>query len=172
MAKSVARRGHKTSPKIVDRAIVNRRARFDYVLGDELRVGLQLNGAEVKAARLGRASLRGSYVVPRRGKMPNHSELYLLNAQFTLQNNARTIDNTTTVDSRERKILATRQQIDRFITAKDSGFTIIPTKLLTTGRFIKLVIALGRGKKNYDKRASIREKDLRRENAKFVKRAR
>lgn len=172
MAKSVARRGHKTSPKIVDRAIVNRRARFDYVLGDELRVGLQLNGAEVKAARLGRASLRGSYVVPRRGKMPNHSELYLLNAQFSLQNNTRQAENKTTVDARDRKVLATRKQIDQLIAAKGAGSTIVPTKLLTQGRFVKLVIALGKGKKTYDKRAAIREKDLRRDSAKFMKNGR
>lgn len=172
MAKSVTRRGHRTSQQNVEKAVVNRRARFDYVLGEELTVGLVLTGAEVKAARLGRVSLRGSYVVPRRGAKTNRPELYLLNSQFTLQNNAPQAENATTVDSRERKVLATRQQIDRFIAAKDSGSTIIPTKLLTHERFIKLVIALGRGKKTYDKRAAIREKDLRRENAKFAKRVR
>lgn len=172
MMKSITRRGHRTSQRNTEKLIVNRRARFDYELGEELVVGLVLTGAEVKSARFGRVSLRGSYVVPRRGALVNRPELYLLNAQFTLQNNARQADNTTVVDSRERKILATRQQIDRFIAAKNSGLTIIPTKLLPTGRFIKLVIALGRGKKNYDKRATIRENDLRRENAKFIKRSR
>ena len=154
-----------SQPKVV----VNRRARFDYTLGDELIVGIELTGAEVKAARFGKVSLTGAYVVTRRNSQKNNSELYLINAGFTLENNARGVEKHTTFDDRQRKLLAKRKEIDSLVEAKNSGLTIIPTKLLAPGRYIKLVIALGKGKKNYDKRHAIRERDLSRETQRLAK---
>ena len=159
----------KAGKKVAEKSVVNRRARFDYQLGDELIVGLALTGAETKAARFSEVSLRGSYVVPRNyGKNP---ELFLINAGFTLPNFSRKSfqDSSTKIDTRERKILAKRKEIDRFLDAKKSGMSIIPVKLLTHGRYIKLVIALGKGKKLYDKRETIKRKDQQRENAKIIK---
>ncbi len=137
--------------------IVNRRARFDYELGEDLVVGLSLNGREVRAARQGHVQLRGAYVTIR------DEELWLNNASFSIVNNEKGTHGAPTVDSSVRKLLAKRKQIDHLADSKKQGMTIIPTKLLTEGRFIKLVIALGKGKKNWDKRQTIKKRDLERE---------
>ena len=171
MSKKSARRGHKTVAKASSAAIVNRRAGFDYELGDALTVGLALTGAETKAARLGRVNLRGSYVMPRENRETGRAELFLINASFSLATNAAKNSGqpTSAVDTRARKILAKRREIDHLAAGRANGLTIIPTKLLTRGRFVKLVVALGKGKKKYDKRETIRRKDLSRENAAIVK---
>ena len=171
MSKNSARRAHKTSRKpALATAVINRRASFDYALSDQLTVGLALTGAEVKAARTGRVNLRGAYVTSLSDS--RKAELYLINASFSLANNAPKGSGASaaTVDTRPRKILAKRREIDHLIDAKTSGLTIVPTKLLPTGHFVKLVIALGKGKKKFDKRESIKRKDQVRENAKYLKR--
>ncbi|QCT42111.1 SsrA-binding protein SmpB [Candidatus Nanosynbacter featherlites] len=138
-------------------AVVNRRARFDYELGEEIIAGLVLTGAEVRAARDGHVQLKGAFVSLR------NDELWLNNASFSLRLNVRGQANSKSVDTSARKLLASRKQIDRFAAAKQQGLTIVPTKLLTNGRFIKIVIALGRGKKRYDKRETIKRRDQDRE---------
>jgi len=135
--------------------ITNRRASFDYFLDDELTAGIALTGAETKAARLGHVQLKGSYVTIK------GNELWLVNASFSLTSNTR--GEGKTVDTRDRKLLAHRKQIDKLITAKNSGLTIVPVKMLTHGQHIKVVIATGRGKKQYDKRAALKKKDMDRE---------
>jgi SsrA-binding protein len=138
-------------------AITNRRARFDYELSDELVVGLELTGPEVRAAREGHVQLKGAFVSVR------GNELWLNNASFSLRLNQRGQQNARTIDTRPRKILAKRREINRFIDSRKSGTTIVPTKLLTHGRYIKLVIALGKGKKKHDKRETIKRRDQDRE---------
>lgn len=138
-------------------AVVNRRARFDYELGEEIVAGLVLTGPEVRAARDGHVQLKGAFVSLR------NDELWLNNASFSLRLNVRGQANSKSVDTSARKLLASRKQIDRFAAAKQQGLTIVPTKLLTNGRFIKIVIALGRGKKHYDKRETIKRRDQDRE---------
>ena len=138
-------------------AVVNRRARFDYELGEEILAGLVLTGPEVRAARDGHVQLKGAFVSLR------NDELWLNNASFSLRLNVRGQANSKSVDTSARKLLASRKQIDRFAAAKQQGLTIVPTKLLTNGRFIKIVIALGRGKKRYDKRETIKRRDQDRE---------
>lgn len=140
-------------------AIVNRRARFDYELGDEIVAGLQLTGPEVRAARDGHVQLKGAYVSLAKG------ELWLTNASFSLRLNQRGQDDRT-IDTSPKKLLASRKQIDTLEYRKKDGFTVVPTKLLTKGKYIKLVIALGKGKKNYDKRQTIKKRDLERDNKK------
>lgn len=137
--------------------IVNRRARFDYELGDEIVAGLALTGPEVKAARNSHVQLKGSYV------SINRDELWLNNASFSLKSNQPNDKGGLTVDLSPRKLLASRKQIDSLAAQKKAGMTIVPTKLLTSGRYIKIVIALGKGKKNYDKRQAIKKRDLARE---------
>lgn len=134
-------------------AVVNRRASFDYALDDELVVGLALTGPETRAAREGHVQLKGSFVTIR------GSELWLNNASFSLKLNERGNANARTVDTAPRKLLAKRKQIDALAAEKQSGMTIVPLRLLTTGRYIKLVIALGKGKKKYDKRETIKRRD-------------
>ena len=138
-------------------AVVNRRARFDYELGEEIVAGLALTGPEVRAARDGHVQLKGAFVSLR------NDELWLNNASFSLRLNVRGQANTKSVDTSARKLLASRKQIDRFAAAKPQGLTIVPTKLLTNGRFIKIIIALGRGKKRYDQRETIKRRDQDRE---------
>lgn len=135
-------------------SIVNRRASFEYELGEDLVVGLELTGAEVKAARLHHVQLKGSYVTVKQ------DQLWLINASFSVKTGERGGGNT--VNTRDRRILAHRRQIDKFIEHKKQGLTIVPRKLLVDGRYIKLVIAEGRGKKLYDKRQAIKKRDLER----------
>lgn len=144
-------------------AIVNRRARYDYELGDEFVVGMSLTGREVRAARLGHIQLKGSYVNLR------HGELWLTNASFSIVNNQKGETNARTVDDTPRKLLAKRREIELLEAAKKQGMTIVPTKLLTPGRYIKLVIALGKGKKRYDKRQTLKKRDEERDTRRALK---
>jgi len=144
------------------RAIVNRRASFDYALADELVTGISLTGREARAARDGRVQLKGSFVTIR------NNELWLNNASFSLVLNTKN-ESDTSVDTSPRKLLAKRREIDELADRNHQGMTIVPLKLLTQGRHIKLVIALGKGKKNYDKRNSIKLRDQERENKRLTK---
>jgi SsrA-binding protein len=143
--------------------IVNRRARFDYELGDEIVAGLVLTGPEVRAARDGHIQLRGSYVTIK------DSELWLNNASFSLKLNQAGQIGARSVDTTVRKLLASRKQIETLADQKHKGMSIIPVKLLTNGRFIKLVIALGKGKKNYDKRETLKRRDQERDAKRMMK---
>lgn len=145
------------------KAIVNRRARFDYELGDEIIAGLVLTGQEVRAARDGHIQLKGSFVTIR------NNELWLNNASFSLKQNQKGDPNARTVDTEPRKLLANRKQIDTLAAKKKSGLTIVPTRLLTTQKYIKIVIALGKGKKNYDKRETLKRRDQERDSRQALK---
>jgi SsrA-binding protein len=134
--------------------IINRRARYDYELGDSLVVGLQLTGAETKALRIGHGQLRGAYVTERNG------ELWLINCQITGDHGLPISESDQT---RSRKILAKRREIETLADAKVQGNTIVPLELLTHGRYIKLRIAVGRGKKHYDKRETLKRRQQERE---------
>jgi SsrA-binding protein len=130
--------------------IVNRRARHDYELGDSLVVGLQLSGAETKSLRMGHGQLRGAYVTVKDG------ELYLLNAAVSPSSGIPISEQDQT---RTRKLLAKKREIEALIEAKQQGRTIVPLEMLTGGRFIKLRIAVGKGKKTYDKRQTLKKRD-------------
>ncbi|MBR3320183.1 SsrA-binding protein [Candidatus Saccharibacteria bacterium] len=121
---------------------VNRRAHFDYTLGDELIVGMSLTGPEVRLIRDHHVQLKGSFVTIR------NNELWLNN--LTL--GAETAPNI--------RLLATKKQISALAREKVAGSTIVPVKLLGGSRHIKLVIALGKGKKKYDKRETIKKRDI------------
>lgn len=134
--------------------ITNRRARFDYELGDSLVVGLELLGTEAKALRMGHGQLRGAHVTEKGG------ELWLINAQIT---SSKGVPISEQDQTRSRKLLAKRKEIDNLIAARQNGNTIVPLELLTNGRYIKLRIAVGRGKKRYDKRETIKRRQQERE---------
>lgn len=130
--------------------IVNRRARHDYELGDSLVVGMVLTGAETKSLRLGHGQLRGAYV------QAKDNELWLVNAAI---NGTRGIPIDEAGQTRNRRLLAKRREIDALIEAKQQGRTIVPLEMLTGGRYIKLRIAVGRGKKLYDKRQTLKKRE-------------
>ena len=127
-----------------DTVTVNRRAHFDYSLSDELTVGMSLTGEQVRLIRDHHVQLKGSFVTLRKG------ELWLNN--LTL--GSETIRNI--------RLLVTKKQLRDFARVKQDGYTIVPTKLLGNERFIKLVVAVARGKKKYDKRQNIKERDIER----------
>jgi SsrA-binding protein len=135
-----------TAPK----AISNRRARHDYELGDSLVAGIELTGAETKSLRMGHGQLRGAYVTVK------GDELFLINAQITGTTGAKIEESEQT---RARKLLVKRKQINSMLEAKQQGNTIVPLELLTGGRYIKLRISVGRGKKLYDKRQTLKARD-------------
>ena len=135
------------------RQITNRRAKFDYELGDSFVVGIALSGAETKALRMGHGQLQGAYVTVKDG------ELWLVNAAISPSSGIPISEQDQT---RSRKLLAKRREINQMVDAKQQGRTIIPTEILTGGRFIKLRIAMGRGKKHYDKRQVLKARDQKR----------
>ena len=155
----------KKKPDKKPSAIVNRRARFDYALGDELTAGLALTGPEGRAARDGHVQLKGAYVQLR------SSELWLQGASFSLKLNERGKPSARTIDTEPRKLLAHRKQIEALEASKAQGNSIVPLRLQTGGRFIKLVIAVGKGKKRYDKRETLKRRDQEREAHRAIKSA-
>ena len=130
--------------RVSDSVTVNRRARYDYVLGDELSVGMVLSGSEVRLIRDHHVQLKGAFVTIK------DDELWLNN--LTL--GSETVRNI--------KLLATRRQITALMREKIDGSTIVPVRLLGGSRHIKLVIAVGKGKKKYDKREAIKKRDIER----------
>ncbi len=146
--------------KVQTKRISNRRARFDYELGDSLVVGLELSGAEVKNLRMGHGQLRGAYVTVK------DNQLFLINATVA-GNSGIPIDESD--QTRPRKLLAKRREINALIEAKTQGRTIVPLEILTGSRFIKLKIAVGKGKKRYDKRQIIKQRESQRLANSFIK---
>ncbi|MCA9328992.1 SsrA-binding protein SmpB [Candidatus Saccharibacteria bacterium] len=132
------------------KTIQNRRARFDYELSDNFVLGMILNGRETKALRLGHGQLQGAYVTIKEG------ELWLVNASI---HGTKGIPIGDTEVTRTRKLLAKQREINQLIAAKQQGRNIIPTEILIGGRFIKLRVALGKSKKQYDKRQTLKKRD-------------
>ena len=121
---------------------LNRRAHYDYQLGEELTVGMSLSGLEVRAIRDHHVQLKGAFVTIR------NNELWLNNLTLGVDT------------ARNIKLLATKRQITALNREKIAGSTIVPVRLLGGSRYIKLVIAVGKGKKKYDKRETIKKRDL------------
>ncbi len=142
--------------------IQNRRAKFDYHLEDSLVVGIVLNGRETKALRLQRGQLQGAYVMIRDG------QLWLINAQI---HGTTGIPISADETTRDRKLLAKKREINKLIQAKQQGKSILPLEILTHSRYIKLRIAVGRGKKQYDKRQTIKQRDDQRNSRRALKNA-
>lgn len=143
--KKSARKAARKATKRPATVTLNRRARYDYFLSDELSTGMVLTGDQVRSIRDHHVQLKGSFVTIRNG------ELWLNNLTLGAET-------TTNI-----KLLATKKQILALAAAKTDGKTIVPTKLLAGGRHIKLIIAIGTGKKKYDKRETIKQRDLDRE---------
>lgn len=139
-----------------DILIKNKKAGFDYSLMDSFTAGIVLTGTEIKSIRMGKASLTDSYC------LMVHGELWVKNTQISVYENG-TYNNH--FPKRDRKLLLTKRElrkIDRAV--KDTGFTVIPLKLyLNEKGLAKMDIAIAKGKKTYDKRETLKEKDDRRQ---------
>ena len=135
----------------------NKKARFNYEILSEHQAGLVLLGSEVKPTRNGQASISEAYCVFKGG------ELYITN--MNISNSKQNVGVFLHDTTRERKLLLKRKELDKLKEEQtQKGLTIIPLKLLLTDSgLIKLVIGVGRGKKNFDKRISIKEKDIHRD---------
>lgn len=136
--------------------ILNKRANFDYEILDKYEAGLVLTGTEIKSIRLGKASIAESFCEFHHGELfviNSHIEEYLYGTQFNHKTKS------------DRKLLLQKRELRKL--EKDSqnkGLTIIPLRLFTNEKGLaKLEIALCRGKKNFDKRETIKDRDVKRD---------
>jgi SsrA-binding protein len=132
--------------------ILNRKAHFNYQIEEEFEAGIQLVGSEVKSIRLGKVSLNESYIANIRG------ELHLVNANISIYENANNFNHD---PIRARKLLLHKKQISKLISKMEvKGYSIIPLKITFNKKnFVKVIIGLGKGKKLYDKRETIKKRD-------------
>ncbi|MFO0920506.1 MAG: SsrA-binding protein SmpB [Candidatus Saccharimonadales bacterium] len=140
--------------------ITNRRAKFDYNLQDDYVAGIVLTGGETKSLRKGHGHLRGSYVTFK------NNEPYLTNATITGDSSIIINEEDQT---KARKLLLKKKEINQLLAAKNQGLTVVPIELLIKGKYIKLRISAGKGKKLYDKREVIKKRDQNRINNKELK---
>lgn len=143
--------------------IVNRRARFDYELGETISAGIMLSGPEVRGARLGHVRLTGSYANMKDG------ELWLTNMSISIPDTAQAAVGEKEL-STPKKLLVTKKELLQVEEAKKQGMTIVPTRLFTTGRFIKIELSIARGKKTHDKRETIKRRQQDRDAKRELKR--
>lgn len=136
--------------------IKNKRASFDYEFVDTFTAGIVLTGTEIKSIRAGKASLVDTYCYVNNGEMWVKNMYVALYTEGSYNNH---------VERRERKLLLNRKEIRNLQEeTKAPGFTIVPVRLFINEKGLaKMVIALARGKKEYDKRQTLREKEDRRE---------
>ena len=141
--------------------IINRKARHNYFIEDEFEAGIVLTGTEIKSVRAGNCNIRDSYGIVR------NNEVFLLN-MFIGEYKEGNIFNHE--ETRNRKLLLHKKEIKKICEALEiKGLTIIPLKAYFKGKNLKIVLGICRGKKNYDKREALKEKDLKREVAKKLK---
>ena len=140
----------------------NRKAFFDYFIEERYEAGLVLEGWEVKAIRAGRAQIKEGYVVIRDGA------LYLIGAHISPLNSASTHINPDT--TRTRKLLLHAAEISKLIgRVEQRGFTLVPLNLHYKGGLVKCEIGLAKGKKQYDKRATEKDRDWQRDKQRLAR---
>ena len=139
----------------------NREAKHNYFLENFTEAGIELVGCEVKSARAGKVNLKDSYVIIRNG------EAFLINAFFSKFDKTA---NFAPDERRNRKLLLNKAEIAKFERkTKEKGLTIVPTKIYFKDSFIKIEIALAKGKHLFDKRADKRKSDLNRDAQRAIK---
>lgn len=143
--------------------IKNRRATFDYEISDTFTAGLVLTGTEIKSIRAGKAGLTDTYCVVDNGEVWVKG-MYIAEYFYGSYNNHNA--------RRDRKLLLNKKEIAKLAKAnEDVGFTIVPLRLfISENGYAKLVIGIGRGKKSYDKRQSIKEREDKRSIDRMFKR--
>ena len=140
----------------------NRKARFNYEIGEAVEAGIQLTGTEVKSLRESRANIAESYVSPEGG------EVWLINANIPEYKQASRFNHE---PRRARKLLLHKRQMDRLVGAvQREGMTIVPLKLYFNARgMAKVEIALAKGKQLHDKRETEKKRDWQREKARLMR---
>ena len=141
--------------------ILNRKASFNYFIQEEIECGIVLTGTEIKAVREGKANIKDSYAIIR------NNECFLLNMHISEYKEGNIFNHE--VD-RTRKLLLHKKEILKLKTSlEQEGLTLIPLKLYFKDNKLKVSLGICKGKKLYDKRESIKEKDQNREASKLMK---
>ncbi|HIT22739.1 MAG TPA: SsrA-binding protein SmpB [Candidatus Scybalousia intestinigallinarum] len=141
--------------------IVNRVARHDYFIEDEYECGMVLTGTEIKSIRLGKANIKDSYAVIK------NREIFLLNMFISHYKEGNIFNHN---ETRTRKLLLHRSEILKLNDkVRLEGYTLIPLKIYFVKGKAKLLLGVCKGKKNYDKREALKEKDIKRQVAKDLK---
>ena len=130
----------------------NSRANYDFLISQKIEAGLVLTGAEVKSLRFNTGSIRSSFIIEKKG------ELWISNSYIKKYNNS---SNTNYDPTRDRKLLISKKELNKIIgLTKQGGLSIVPILLYFNDKGLaKLSFGLGKGKKKYDKRQSIKDKD-------------
>ena len=141
--------------------IVNRQASFNYFIEETYEAGIVLTGTEIKSIRLGKCNIKDSYVIIR------NNEAFLLNAHISPYEQGNIFNHE---ETRTRKLLLNKKEILKLNDKLNiEGYTLIPLKIYFVKSRAKVLVGVCKGKKNYDKRESIKEKDLQRELSKNAK---
>lgn len=139
----------------------NKKAYHDYFVDEEIEAGIELVGTEVKSVRLGRVNLKDSYVSCKTG------EAILIGVHISPYEQGSIFNHE---PLRERRLLLHKKEINKLIgLTSQQGYTLIPLKLYFKGQRVKLALGLCRGKKNFDKRAAIAERDAKRNMDRAIK---
>jgi SsrA-binding protein len=140
----------------------NRKARHDYLIVDQYEAGLVLTGTEVQSLRLGKANLKDSYAKVKDGEVWLY-QVHISAYPFAYYNNHEPL--------RVRKLLLHKREITRlYAKANEQGYTLVPLKLYFKGGKAKITLALAKGKREFDKRQSIRDREQKREMDRVLKR--
>ena len=140
----------------------NRRANYDYEILETVEAGLVLQSSEIKSIRDNRVNLAGSYAFPSNGEMWLHNA-HIAQYPYSRGENHHPL--------RSRKLLLKKQELRKYTSAaQQKGFSIVPLKLYISGHYAKITIGIGRGKRRYDKRKAIMEKERSREAKEAIKR--
>lgn len=141
--------------------ILNRKARYDYEIEDTYEAGIVLTGTEIKSIRIGKVNIKDSYAIIR------NNEIYLLNTHISLYEEGNRFNHD---EDRTRKLLLHKREI---LKLKDKleieGYTLVPLKIYFVKNKAKVLIGVAKGKKNYNKKETIKERDIQREMEKSLK---
>lgn len=144
-------------------AIFNKKSKFNFKIEDIYESGIILEGWERKPILKRQINLDASYVIIK------NSEIFLLNAVITPEGTALSVGDC--VKDRMRKLLLNKKEISKLIiNVEQKGYTIVPIKVYTKGKYIKVQIALAKGKNDRDKRETLLNRDVEKENARILKR--
>ena len=133
----------------------NRKARYDFTIVDTVEAGIVLTGTEIKSIRAGKINLKDGFAQIR------HGEAYLLNVHIAPFEQGNIFNHEPT---RTRKLLMKKKQIARLLgETQSSGFTLVPLKVYIKNGYAKVLIGLAKGKKQYDKRETLKRKDQERD---------
>ena len=141
--------------------ILNKRAKFDYFIEEEIEAGVVLTGTEIKSIRAGKCNIKDSYGIVRNG------EVYLLNMYIAKYDEGNLFNHE---ETRSRKLLLHNKEIKKIDEAiKLQGLTLIPVKGYFKDNKFKILLGICKGKKNFDKRETIKERDIKRNVEKNLK---